>query len=384
MKLGVIDFEVATTHFAVELDTLAEATGVDPNKYRYGLRQEQFSIPAADEDPVTLGATAASRLLERTGTDGIRTLLFATESGVDQSKSGAIFVQALLGLSSNLRVLEAKQACYGGTASLQAALGFVARNPGERVLVIMTDVARYAVDTPGEPTQGAGAVAMLVGADPQIFEVEPISGVWSADIDDFWRPNDLTTPLVDGELSLDAYLGALTGVWDDYRAQGGHDASAFSRHVHHQPFTKMSVKAFRRFVEHTGSNLSERALEPSLLYTPRIGNSHTASLYVGLASLLHHDQEDLSHKRVGLFSYGSGAAGEFLSILIEPGYRDRTSGERLTRELDSRELLNFTDYRALHRAHERGSRENFETPRVTRAPFRFAGVRGGARRYETN
>ncbi|MGO1434616.1 MAG: hydroxymethylglutaryl-CoA synthase [Canibacter sp.] len=381
MSLGIIDLEMATTHFAVELDTLAEANDVDPNKYRYGLRQDQFGMPALDEDPISMGATAAARLLERTGTDGIRTLLFATESGVDQSKAAGMFVQDLLDLPTNMRILETKQACYAGTASLQVALGIVARHPQERVLVIMSDIARYAVNTAGEPTQGAGAIAMLIGADPELIEVEPTSGVWSAHINDFWRPNDLSTPLVDGALSLDAYLGTLTGSWDDYAAQGGAAASEIDRYVHHQPFTKMSVKAYRRFAEHIGTELDETLLEPSLGYTPHIGNSYTASLYVGLTSLLHYDNE-LDGKRVGLFSYGSGAAGEFFTVKVLPGYRDRVNGERIQRELAERPRLSFEDYRALHAAQERGSRENFDNPYTTTAPYRFAGVRDGARVYE--
>ncbi len=123
MKLGIIDMELASSHFMLRLDTLAAALGVDPNKYRFGLRQQSFSLPALDEDAVTMGATAASRVLERTGKDDIRTIIFATESGVDQSKSAGIFVQALLGLSTNTRIIETKQACYAGTAALQMALG---------------------------------------------------------------------------------------------------------------------------------------------------------------------------------------------------------------------------------------------------------------------
>lgn len=381
MTLGILDFELATTHFAVELDTLAEATGVDPAKYRFGLRQEAFSMPALDEDAVTVGATAAARLLARTGTDGVRTLLFATESGVDQSKSAGLFVQSLLGLPSSMRVLETKQACYAGAASLQVALGIVARNPRERVLVIMSDIARYAVDTAGEPTQGAGAVAMLVGQDPQLLEVAPVSGVWSAHINDFWRPNDSSTPLVDGALSLDAYLETLAGAWDDYRAQGGVPAAQIDRFVHHQPFTKMSVKAYRAFAQHVGLELDEALLEPSLRYTPHIGNSYTASLFIGLASLLHHGG-DLTGARIGLFSYGSGAAGEFFTVTPQPGYRDRLDSAGFARALAARPRLSFDRYRELHAAQERGSADNYTNPRVTAAPFRFAGVTDGARAYE--
>lgn len=381
MAVGIIDMEMASTHNCVTLDTLAEATGVDPNKYRFGLRQEVFSVPAIDEDAVTVGATAAHRLLERTGSDGIRTLIFATESGVDQSKSAGLFAQSLLDLSPNLRVVEMKQACYSATAALQFALGLVARNRDERVLVIAGDIARYAADTAGEPTQGAGAVAMLVGADPQLLEIEPVNGVWSAHIDDFWRPNDLSTPLVDGALSLDAYLGAFTGAWEDYTARGGAALSEIDYFVHHQPFTKMAVKAHNRLAEHTGVKLGASLVEPSLSYTPVFGNTYTASLYLGLLSLLHSDI-DLTGKRIGLYSYGSGAVGEFFTAVVKPGYREFLRPEIVRQTADQRTPLDYEAYRALHAAHERGSQVDYQNPRVTSAPFRFGGVSGGARFYE--
>ncbi len=140
-------------------------------------RQDAFSVPAPDEDIVTMGAAAAKEVIDRHGVEGIRTVLFATESGVDQSKAAGVYVHGLLGLPHNVRVVELKQACYGGTAAVQLALGIIARAPHERVLVIAADVARYDVDTAAEPTQGAGAAAILVSADPDLVEIEPAAGV---------------------------------------------------------------------------------------------------------------------------------------------------------------------------------------------------------------
>ena len=191
--IGIHDLEMATGHHVVDLAQLADHAGIAPGKYVLGLGQSEMSMLAEDEDIVTMGAAAAKPLLERNGIEGIRTLLFATESGVDQSKAAGISAAKLLGLPHSVRVVEMKQACYGGTAALQAAIGIVARSPQERVLIIASDNARYLLDSPGEPTQGAGAVAMLVSADPELLEIEPANGISTTDVDDFWRPNDSTT-----------------------------------------------------------------------------------------------------------------------------------------------------------------------------------------------
>lgn len=379
-ELGIHDLAVATTHHLLELDDLAERNGVDPQKYRLGLGQSQMSVPAPDEDIVTMGAAAALPIIERHGTDRIRTLLFATETGVDHSKSAGVFVHRLLGLPAAVRTVEMKQACYAGTAALQTALGIIARNPDEQVLVITSDIARYDLDSAAEPTQGAAAVAMLVSADPALMTLDPAAGVFTADVDDFWRPHDSTTAVVDGALSTTAYIDAILGAWDDYRAHGGAAFSEIDHFVYHQPFTKMARKAHARLAAHNDAESVPEAFEPTFTYNMLLGNSYTASMYAGLAALLD-GEADLTGRRVALLSYGSGSVGEVLSGTVQPGYREHVRREETLAALASRTRIGLEDYRTQHGALTTSSADQ-DRPRVTAGPFRFAGITGQARRYE--
>lgn len=198
MAIGIHDLSFATTEFVLPHKVLADYNGTDIGKYHKGIGQQSMSVPAADEDIITLAATAAKPIIERHGDDGIRTVIFATESSIDQAKAAGIYVHSLLGLPSATRVAELKQACYGATAALQFAIGLVHRDPGQRVLVIASDISKYELDTPGEATQGAAAVAMLVGSDPALVRIEEPSGVFTADVMDFWRPNYRDVALVNG------------------------------------------------------------------------------------------------------------------------------------------------------------------------------------------
>lgn len=382
MKIGIHDLDVATTHFVLKLDSMAEALGVDPGKYHMGLGQDEFSVPAPDEDVVTMAAEAATRLLSRNDASKIRMVLFATETGIDQSKAAGVFVHGLLGLPNAVRTVEFKQACYSGTAALQAAVNHVARYPEDQVLVLASDIARYAVDSGGEPTQGAGAVAMLIAADPSILEIEPDSGVYTADVNDFWRPNDSSTPFVEGKLSLDAYMDATLGAWDDLVARRGIEISDIHRFLHHQPFTKMARKAHAKLAEHLGVELGADLIEESMTYNRRVGNSYTASLYFGLVAQLQGN-DDLAGKRLGLFSYGSGSVSEFFTGIVQPGYAEHLHADNVAESLDSRVELSFEEYRERHNAYV-GSSDNNETEKVTDAPFRFSGVIDHVRQYEAN
>lgn len=378
--IGIHDIELATSHYVLDLDDLATHAGIDPNKYRKGLGQDEMSVVAPDEDIVTMAAAAAAPILERQGAEGIRTVLFATESGIDQSKAAGVFVHGLLGLSPNVRVVELKQACYSATAALQTAIGLISRAPDERVLVIAADVARYDLDSAAEATQGAGAIAFLVSANPAIVEIEPVSGLSTTDVSDFWRPNDSSTAVVDGKLSVTAYTDALVEAWDDYAARGGAALGDIARILYHQPFTKMARKAHRELVEHTGVDLDEATLETSFAYNRRLGNTYTASIYIALLALLDLE-DDLAGRRLGFFSYGSGAVSEFFSGVVRPGYRDALDPARAARTLDERVRVDVAEYRRLHAAGGATS-DDLTTPRVTAQPFRFSGVAGQARQYE--
>jgi hydroxymethylglutaryl-CoA synthase len=389
MQLGIDDLAFATADRYLDLADLAPVHGVDVAKYTVGLGQDRMSVCAPDEDVVTLAAAAALPLVEGLAAEdraAIRTVLLATESGIDQSKSAGVYVHRLLGLSSAARVVELKQACYAGTSALQMALALVARNPEQKVLVICSDVARYDVGSSGEPTQGCGAVAMLITADPRLVAIEPVSGLHTSDVMDFWRPNYRTTAVVDGRLSLRAYTDSLTGAWQDFQAQGGAGFGDIDAFVYHQPFTKMAVKAHAHLTKITGAPrdaaVMDAQIADTLRYNREIGNSYTASMYIGLVSLLDHATEDLAGSRIGFFSYGSGAVGEFFTGVVQPGYRDhlRTAAHR--RLLDERERISHAGYSAIVAPVNPVDGGDHDVEHVTRGPFRLSAITGHQRVYE--
>jgi 3-hydroxy-3-methylglutaryl CoA synthase len=59
LRVGIHDLAFATAHQVLDLGALAEHNGVDANKYYIGIGQTEMSVPAADEDIVTMGAQAA-------------------------------------------------------------------------------------------------------------------------------------------------------------------------------------------------------------------------------------------------------------------------------------------------------------------------------------
>lgn len=188
MKIGIDKIGFFTPHMYVDMAKLAQARNEDPNKYLIGIGQNKMAVIPPTQDAVTLAANAAAKVLTVEDKEAIDLVIVATESGVDNSKSTAAYVSELLGLSHEIRTIELKQACYAATAGLQLAKGHIALAPDKKALVIGSDIARYGLKTPGEPTQGGGAVAMLVSKDPKLVTLEAESAYYAKDVMDFLAP----------------------------------------------------------------------------------------------------------------------------------------------------------------------------------------------------
>lgn len=386
MSVGIDDISFATSSFYLDLQRLADVQGIEADKFYQGIGQEKMGIVAPDEDVVTLAAAAAEPLLQRLDPQTLDTLIFATETGVDQSKAAGIFVHRLLGLSPRCRVVEMKQACYSATAAVQMACALVAREPQRRVLVLASDIARYDLGSSGEATQGCGAAALVISARPRVVEIDPWSGHHTEDVMDFWRPNYRATALVDGKYSTKIYLKALKQAWAHYQEVSGLDFDALDHICYHLPFSRMAEKAQLQLAKFAGTRADTETLlarvEPSVRYNRLIGNSYTASLYVALVSLLDHSDEDLSGTRLGFFSYGSGCVAEFFSGRLVPGYADRLHRERHQSQLVSREALDYEAYLRFYgfEVPTDGGDHSFEE--WTRGPFRLAGIQAHKRIYQ--
>lgn len=381
MNIGIDQISFYTSQYFLDLKTLADAHGVDPDKYIVGIGQSKMGIPPPDEDVVTMAASAAVRLKE--GLDGVEAVLFATESGIDQSKAAGLYVHSLLGLPKRCRVVELKQACYSTTAALQMARGLVALNPETKVLVIASDIARYVLGSPGESTQGCGAAAFTVTADPRLLVIDPEAGFYADDVMDFWRPNYLSEAQVDGKYSTLIYIKALKAAWKQYTEESERSLEDFSRFCYHIPFTRMAAKAHQKLARGISDEDLEAVIGESLIYSREAGNCYAASLYVGLTSLLDNAKEDLSDKRIGLYSYGSGCVGEFFSGVIQPGYSDALLTDVHQTLLEKRTELTFQQYEDIYHYGLPTDGGKHDFPQYRTGPFRFAGIQFHKRIYES-
>jgi hydroxymethylglutaryl-CoA synthase len=375
-RVGIDALAVAVPRRYVDMEDLARARGVDPAKLTIGLGAREMAVAEPGEDTVALAAQAAERVLAHADRDSLGMLVVGSETGVDHSKAVASFVHGLLDLPRSMRVFDTQHACYGGTAGLMAAAEWIASGAaqGRSALVICSDIARYGVNTAGEPTQGAGAVAMIVREEPALLELDVgASGTASTHVHDFWRPLGHREAQVDGHYSVQCYLEALATAYTGWKRHG---LQPLARVCYHVPFCKMARKAHAQLRACDGLPDDERSfveqVASSLTACARVGNIYTGSLYLALAGLLDAQASALASRRIGMFSYGSGCTSEFFSGVVTPRAAERIAAADLQGVLAGRERIDVAEYERIMA---------LTAPLPGDGRFRFTGVENHRRQY---
>ena len=280
---------------------------------------------------------------------------------------------SLFGNNTDIEGATVVNACYGGTAALLNAFNWVESDhwDGRYAIVVAADIAAYAKG-PARPTCGAGAVAILIGRDaPIAFYGE--KATHAANVWDFYKADhSVEYPQVDGRLSQTCYYQALEDCYSRFAKKiekqssdsSIYDAIQADFFVFHAPYNKLVQKSYarlflidarRRFAREMNELTSDEAkreyeeqqkkenilgkwltvpledtyadrdlekilkgissqsfrerLADANIASQRIGNTYTASVFMGLASLIDIvGKKELNiGKTLVVFSYGSGA-----------------------------------------------------------------------------
>ncbi|MEJ2691596.1 MAG: hydroxymethylglutaryl-CoA synthase [Candidatus Thiodiazotropha sp.] len=341
----------------VNIRHMFEQRGLDLERFD-NLMIDKKSIGFPCEDPVTIGVNAAKPILDELSEkdrNSIELVITSSESGLDFGKSLSTYIHDYLDLSRNCRLFEVKQACYGGTAAFQMAACFVASqaSPDAKALVVATDVPRAAAkNTYAEPSQGFGAVAILVSNTPDILELDwGATGQYSFEVMDTCRPiPELETG--DPDLSLLSYLDCLDNSYLAYqnKVEGVSLQHTFDYLAFHTPFAGMVKGGHRKLMRQVTKSSPEiieadfeRRVAPSLTYCTQVGNVYSATLYLALCGLI--DSADLGEfSRIGLFSYGSGCSSEFYSGIVTSESQQKLKRMQIDARLTGRRELQISEY----------------------------------------
>jgi len=271
--VGISGLSVYVPPYRVDLQDWCDWTGAPWDKTSAVIGRS-FRMRGPDQSVYTMAATAVIRLIDRYDIDPRRVgfLGLGTESSTDNS-AGAVIVKGMLDealrdrgmppINRHCEVPELKHACLGGIYAMKQGLRYLALEDEDRcAIVISADIAEYARGSSGEPTQGAGAVAMLLEQDPTLLNVD-LKNIGSASAYravDFRKPvmrnlirgnlnchfQDL--PVFNGKYSTTCYVDeTLHALHDMLRRLGSEPAdyyNSLAAAFMHRPYHRMPVTSF--------------------------------------------------------------------------------------------------------------------------------------------
>jgi hydroxymethylglutaryl-CoA synthase len=200
LQVGIDDMAAYVPHIYLPIEDLADARNIEYAKLNKGLGLTAMAVPDLQEDTATLAANAVYELIRRNDLDPthIGRIYMGTESSFDGSKPMASYVLQMLseqfesdyGRDCFLHcdVVDLTFACIGAVDALQNTMDWVRADEDRIGIVVASDIAWYDLGSTGEYTQGAGAVALLVKANPRLLAVDPNWGVASQPVYDFFKP----------------------------------------------------------------------------------------------------------------------------------------------------------------------------------------------------
>ncbi len=229
-----------------------------------------FRLRGPKHSVYTMAANAVIRLIDQYDVDPTRVkfLGLGTESSTDNS-AGAIIVKGMVDealqargkapIARSCEVPEFKHACLGGVYGMKGAIRHLALDgAGGQAIVVCADIAEYARGSSGEPTQGAGAVAMLIEEDPQLAIVDLGASGSASDyrIMDFRKPmlrfcgQDRSEthqvqdfPVFNGKYSTTCYIDETLHALNDMYEKRNLVASDYLRSLRtlflHRPYRRM-------------------------------------------------------------------------------------------------------------------------------------------------
>ncbi len=248
-NIGIDSIGFHVPKLYVDLEELAVKRNVDPNKYKNGLLVKEMRFPEVDEDIISMGLKAGHNALLRGNINPkeIDAVFVGTETMTYAVKSASNIFAELLGVSKNSMTQDIYNACAAGTLAILNAIALIEKDIISKALVISADISSYNMGSPSEPTQGSGAIAVVITRNPRIATFSKKFGKISGNVNDFFRSANEKNAQVFGKYSTESYLNFQLRAYDDLVNNIGDFFADF--YTFHAPFSKLPLKCMQQIIE---------------------------------------------------------------------------------------------------------------------------------------
>ncbi|MBY0065646.1 hydroxymethylglutaryl-CoA synthase family protein [Empedobacter falsenii] len=405
MKYGIEAASIYVPHIYLPIKDLAIQRNIDPDKLEIGLGLKRMSVLDVHEDTATIAANALLKLITdfNVNPNEIGRIYLGTESALDGAKPTATYavqlVESVLAKQFGERpfrhtdVVDMTFACVGGVDAMHNSIDYVRVNPAKKAIVIAADYAKYGLESTGEYTQGAGAVAMLISNQPDLIAFDNNWGIGMESVFDFFKPHQSTSdaavlnvlgttkseieifsdePVFEGQYSNECYKNRVREAYFNFKEKSKVEGKLYEnwRYIaFHLPYAFQGKRMFSDVFalengqDNSNDNLKivsksdeykaliKEKVEPTQRASSEIGNMYTASVFTAFLSALQvsaDNDEELNGKTVGFIAYGSGSKSKVFQGQIGEGWKNVMNKMDLFNYLNQREAISFEQYQDLH------------------------------------
>jgi len=299
---GIVGYGAYIPRNRIKVEEIAKVWGADAPSYKKGLMLEEKSVPAPDQDTITMSVEASKNALKRAKVDpvDIGAVYIGSESHPYAVKPSGTVVAEALGATPECHTSDFEFACKAGTEGMFVALNLVQAGSVKYGLGIGADTSQGAPGDALEYSAAAGAAAFIFGKEDLIAKCLD-TYAFMTDTPDFWRREYQYYPQHAGRFTGDpAYFKHVTGAAQGIMKNSGVTPQDLDYVIFHQPNGKFPLRVGKIL------GFEKEKILPGWLVN-KLGNTYSGSSPLGLTSTL-----DISKPgdKILLVSYGSGAGSD--------------------------------------------------------------------------
>jgi hydroxymethylglutaryl-CoA synthase len=335
--VGIVSYGTYVPRYRIGPAEIGAVWGADGEAMGKSLGVLRKSVPAPDEDTITISTEALRQALARghLSPQSIGALYVGSESHPYAVKPTATVVAQAVGATPYLTAADFEFACKAGTAAIQTCMGMVKSRMITYGVAIGSDTSQGAPGDALEYSASAGGAAFIIGRERLLAEINATES-FTTDTPDFWRREGQRYPSHGGRFTGEPAFFRHVGECGRRMMERMSTAPKDYQHVvFHQPNGK--------FPQRMGKTMgfTEEQMRYGLV-TPYLGNTYSGAALLGLANVLDHaDPGD----RVLVVGYGSGAGSDAFDITVTERIREYDrQGPRVQEALDGGIPLSYALY----------------------------------------
>ena len=164
--LGIVGYGAYIPRFRIKVEEIAKVWGADAPSFKKGLMLEEKSVPAPDQDTITMAVEASKNALRRARINPaeIGAVYVGSESHPYAVKpSGTVLAEAL-GATPVVHTADLEFACKAGTEGMYIALSLVKAGEIKYGLAVGADTSKARRGCPGVYGRGrSGGLSLRQG-----------------------------------------------------------------------------------------------------------------------------------------------------------------------------------------------------------------------------